>query len=454
MINSFIYDGEKISSLIEQDKLSQYLRESFNSIFNIDLLSQLNTDLISYLTKINKTDSANPKQYEIAQLINEIAFIKSEITTSELKVITLKKYIEDINLKIKAQKAEFLKLEGLSIEQIDEYKRSIALFEKENDENNRNLRLYYEEALPYLLVKNEIKAIIFKANKELPIRYADMLAEIEDYLNEDFSVYINKLKRQDTKVLFNLTPKQIEEIKTFLTKIKESHKITLNIINRKNEGFKMSTLMKQQIANNEAVDKLAVLIKQINAYQDEIVDKTEELKKLLEDKQSRESELSRLINRYEVVNSELRKDKLSNRSYVLGTMAYDICNKYKKIVTKEKLLQVSNLACQIFNETIRKKTYIRQLLIDEKFDLNSDDNDLSLMDVVGDEDKYYTKIENEDFINKSMDKLNDLERDIIIQRFYQNKTQSDIAKELNISQMTVSRIEKKSLEKLRIEFYK
>ena len=92
--------------------------------------------------------------------------------------------------------------------------------------------------------------------------------------------------------------------------------------------------------------------------------------------------------------------------------------------------------------------------LDEKFDLNSDDNDLSLMDVVGDEDKYYTKIENEDFINKSMDKLNDLERDIIIQRFYQNKTQSDIAKELNISQMTVSRIEKKSLEKLRIEFYK
>ena len=92
--------------------------------------------------------------------------------------------------------------------------------------------------------------------------------------------------------------------------------------------------------------------------------------------------------------------------------------------------------------------------LDEKFDLNSDDNDLSLMDVVGDEDKYYTKIENEDFINKSMNKLNELERNIIIQRFYQNKTQSDIAKELNISQMTVSRIEKKSLEKLRIEFYK
>lgn len=92
--------------------------------------------------------------------------------------------------------------------------------------------------------------------------------------------------------------------------------------------------------------------------------------------------------------------------------------------------------------------------LDEKFDSSNYDNDISLMDVVGSDDKYFVKIENEDFIKKSMEKLNDLERKIIIRRFYSNKTQSEIAKELNISQMTVSRIEKKSLEKLRIEFNK
>lgn len=92
--------------------------------------------------------------------------------------------------------------------------------------------------------------------------------------------------------------------------------------------------------------------------------------------------------------------------------------------------------------------------LDEKFDMSNDESDISLMDVMGSEDKYFIKIENEDFIKKSMDKLNELERKIITKRFYSNKTQSDIAKELNISQMTVSRIEKKSLEKLRIEFNK
>ncbi|MDD2396424.1 MAG: SigB/SigF/SigG family RNA polymerase sigma factor [Tissierellia bacterium] len=92
--------------------------------------------------------------------------------------------------------------------------------------------------------------------------------------------------------------------------------------------------------------------------------------------------------------------------------------------------------------------------LDEKFDLSKDENDISLMDVVGAEDKSFNRIENKDFINKSLSKLNDLEKDIIIKRFYENKTQSDIAKELIISQMTVSRIEKKSLEKLRIEYNK
>lgn len=92
--------------------------------------------------------------------------------------------------------------------------------------------------------------------------------------------------------------------------------------------------------------------------------------------------------------------------------------------------------------------------LDEKFDTNNDDNDMSLMDIVGQEDKEFIKIENDDFIERSLDKLNELERKIIIKRFYSNMTQSEIAKELNISQMTVSRIEKKSLEKLRLEFNK
>jgi len=92
--------------------------------------------------------------------------------------------------------------------------------------------------------------------------------------------------------------------------------------------------------------------------------------------------------------------------------------------------------------------------LDIKIDSNGEESEATLMDLVGIEDKNFIEIENNDFIRKSLDKLNELEKQIIMNRYFNNKTQSDIAKQLNISQMTVSRVEKKSLEKLRMEFNK
>lgn len=59
-----------------------------------------------------------------------------------------------------------------------------------------------------------------------------------------------------------------------------------------------------------------------------------------------------------------------------------------------------------------------------------------------------------DFINHFMKTLNELEVQIIRGRFFDNKTQSVIAEELGISQMTVSRLEKKIIEKLKKEYNK
>ena len=53
-----------------------------------------------------------------------------------------------------------------------------------------------------------------------------------------------------------------------------------------------------------------------------------------------------------------------------------------------------------------------------------------------------------------MNKLNELERCIFEGRFFNEKTQSVLAKELDISQMTISRIERKVVQKLRKEYEK
>ena len=99
------------------------------------------------------------------------------------------------------------------------------------------------------------------------------------------------------------------------------------------------------------------------------------------------------------------------------------------------------------------KVYTPQSL-DLTYDANNDDKDLNLADFIGEEDVYFSKIENNDFLKRSMKKLNEVEKKIFVDRYFNDKTQVVIAKELNISQMTVSRIEKRIIEKMRKEMEK
>ena len=99
------------------------------------------------------------------------------------------------------------------------------------------------------------------------------------------------------------------------------------------------------------------------------------------------------------------------------------------------------------------KVYTPQSL-DLTYDSQNDDSDVNLADLIGEEDMYFSKIENNDFLLKGMEKLNDMEKKILIDRFFNKKTQIAIAEDLGISQMTVSRVEKRVIEKFRKDLEK
>lgn len=83
-----------------------------------------------------------------------------------------------------------------------------------------------------------------------------------------------------------------------------------------------------------------------------------------------------------------------------------------------------------------------------------DDSEVTLSDFIGEDDIHFTKIETNDLLEESMKILNDVEKQILIDRYFNKETQVVIAEKLDISQMTVSRIEKRVLKKLRKELEK
>lgn len=92
--------------------------------------------------------------------------------------------------------------------------------------------------------------------------------------------------------------------------------------------------------------------------------------------------------------------------------------------------------------------------LDMSFDSGGEDRELTRGDRIGVEEEYFNKVELNDFIQRAMENFNDVEKTILIDRYQYRKTQVSIAEKLGISQMTVSRIEKKLLEKMRKEIEK
>ncbi|MFR3071563.1 MAG: SigB/SigF/SigG family RNA polymerase sigma factor [Paeniclostridium sp.] len=105
-------------------------------------------------------------------------------------------------------------------------------------------------------------------------------------------------------------------------------------------------------------------------------------------------------------------------------------------------------------EAIEASYGYQPMSLDTSSNDDSDDKEITLKDKIGQEETSFGNIENMDFINKFIETLNELEVKIFKDRFFLDKTQSIIAKELEISQMTVSRLERKIIEKLKKEYEK
>ncbi|ADL04158.1 RNA polymerase, sigma 28 subunit, FliA/WhiG subfamily [[Clostridium] saccharolyticum WM1] len=79
----------------------------------------------------------------------------------------------------------------------------------------------------------------------------------------------------------------------------------------------------------------------------------------------------------------------------------------------------------------------------------NDENSILLIDKIEEESSAQEELLNRMVLRELLTALSDKDREIIIRRYYYNETQSQIAAKLGISQVQVSRLEKKILKQMR-----
>lgn len=93
--------------------------------------------------------------------------------------------------------------------------------------------------------------------------------------------------------------------------------------------------------------------------------------------------------------------------------------------------------------------------LDKTFDEAGEDGENAFLEkYTGFNEHGYDQIETAEIINKVVNSFNDQYKFIFRERFINNKSQSEIAKSLGISQMTVSRAEKNIVGKFRAELFR
>ncbi len=92
--------------------------------------------------------------------------------------------------------------------------------------------------------------------------------------------------------------------------------------------------------------------------------------------------------------------------------------------------------------------------LDVAYSGDDSDQEIFLASLIGREDKEFKELEDRDFIERCLEKLDKVEAMIISRRFLEGRTQVQVAEELGVSQMTVSRMEKKLIAKFREDYHR
>ena len=107
-------------------------------------------------------------------------------------------------------------------------------------------------------------------------------------------------------------------------------------------------------------------------------------------------------------------------------------------VTEEEVLETMEMG----------KSY-QALSVDHSIEADSDGSTVTILDIVGSQEQGYEKVNQKLMLQSVLHVLSDREKEIIECTFILNKSQKETGEQLGISQMHVSRLQRRAIQKLR-----
>lgn len=100
-------------------------------------------------------------------------------------------------------------------------------------------------------------------------------------------------------------------------------------------------------------------------------------------------------------------------------------------------------------ETMEMGKSYQALSVDRSIEADDEGSAVTLLDLVGADDDGYEKTDQHLLLEKAFSVLTEREKEILVLTYFENMSQKDTGEKLGISQMHVSRLQRRALQKLR-----
>ncbi len=383
VIDTMLFDGEKIAQIIDDNKISEYLREIINVNFNLNIFDKMEDDVNFYIEKEKSRKVFSADEINLIEYRNK--YQEAQKNLKNLNDV-YDKYIKteaEQKFKLRNLLKKFENYGGLDEKDKFAMRSSLEMLENSRKENMAIIKNFLEDDVVFYLNAKRILNIKEEIKKEQPKILLQYVDEISKLLGEkavkNIRDELDALSGDEkTNIKYHSTPKLNRLIDDF---IERYNSLTIEklktILKSSRNDLNNTRVYKQIIGKNENANAkdLQGLLKEIKTLEISLEELKSKIKDIEKDIKRATADVNSSFIELETLEKKLDSEKKEENSFYIARKLLKISDEYKKKQTTSYLNKIADLAVKKFEEINKKENYVTKIEIDKNtFELTLFDN--------------------------------------------------------------------------------
>ena len=384
VIDTMLFDGEKIAQIIDENKISDYLREIINVNFNLNIFEKMEDDVNFYIEKEKSRKVFSADEINLIEYRNKYSEAQKNLKNLTDVYDKYNKTETEQKFRLKNLLKKFENYGGLNEKDKFAMRSSLEMLENTRKENMATIKNFLEDDVVFYLNANRIKHIKEEITKEKPKILLQYVDEISELLGEkavsNIRKQLNSLTDESSEIKYRSTAKLNKLIDEFLDRYNNLSIQELKLILKSSrDDLNNTKLYKQIIGKNESANSkdLQSLLKEIKTLEISLEELKIKIKDVEKDIKRANLDVNTSFLELETLEKKLDSEKKEENSFYIARKLLKISEEYKKKQTLSYLTKIADLAVKKFDEINKKENYIT------KIEINKDTFELLLFDNKG-----------------------------------------------------------------------